>query len=216
MLRHVAGQRRFLPTLAAAVAAAAFAAAPAAPALAATAAKPSAHAARHHHRSARLSAASTQAVGAACSDATLMPSPSNLDRIAAATLCLVNRQRAAQGLSALRADAALDRAAVGHSQDMVAQGYFGHTSPSGSDPLSRMRSVGYVRQSFNVGENIAAATGSYATPAAIVNMWMHSAEHRANILTAGFRDSGMGVAYGAPTIGSGPGATYTQDFGSTS
>jgi uncharacterized protein YkwD len=98
---------------------------------------------------------------------------------------------------------------------MVANDYFGHVSPSGADPLARIRRSGYLGQSgsYAIGENIAAATGSLATPAATVNSWMNSAGHRANILNPAFRDTGLGVAFGVPALLSrAAGGTYTEDF----
>ncbi|MGI8802921.1 MAG: CAP domain-containing protein [Solirubrobacteraceae bacterium] len=181
---------------------------PAAPATAATHAKKSAHAARSHRHSANSASA--------CQDTTLIPTQANVGRVAAATLCLVNQQRTSRGLAAFRSDANLARTATQHSLDMVARNYFGHVSPGGSTPLDRIRSSGYLHanQSFSVGENIAVATGSLGTPAGIVQMWMNSPGHRANILNAAFRDTGMGVAPGAPaSVGRGAGGTYTQDFG---
>jgi uncharacterized protein YkwD len=70
---------------------------------------------------------------------------------------------------------------------------------------------------YNIAENIAAATGSRATPAGAVRLWMRSAGHRANLLDASFRDTGIGVAVGVPAlVGTSRGATYTEDFGTTS
>jgi uncharacterized protein YkwD len=145
-----------------------------------------------------------------------MPAPGNGDRVAAATLCLINQQRTHAGLAALADNAKLDQVARAHSQDMTANLYFDHVSPSGSTPESRMTQVGYIsnRVSWVVGENIAWGTGSLATPASIVDTWMHSPEHRANILDARFRDSGIGVSPAVPeTLVGQAGATYTQDFG---
>ncbi len=192
------------------------AAAPPASSLAAAA--PVAHAARHHHRhqATRHAAAPTASQASSCSDTTLVPAAGNLDRIAAATLCLINDQRSAQGLAPLRADGALAAAASGHSLEMAAQDYFDHVSPGGSDPLARIRRAGYLgrSQNFAIGENIDAATGSLCTPAATVDRWMHSPAHRANILNPAFRDTGVGVAPAAPALlGRGQGATYTEDFG---
>ncbi|MCA1689917.1 MAG: CAP domain-containing protein, partial [Actinobacteria bacterium] len=66
-------------------------------------------------------------------------------------------------------------------------------------------------------ENIAAAGGYLATPAATVKMWMGSPGHRANILDPAFRDTGIGVAPAAPALlTTGPGASYTEDFATTS
>jgi uncharacterized protein YkwD len=159
--------------------------------------------------------AAASASAASCADAHLVPSRTNLSRVAAATLCLINQERTTRGLSRLRSKSDLAVAAAAHSQDMVARGYFDHVSPAGVSPLARIRRAGYLRggSGFSIAENIAAANGD-ATPAAIVSMWMHSAGHRANILNPTYRDTGIGVASGVPSLlGSGPGATYTEDFG---
>jgi uncharacterized protein YkwD len=178
-----------------------------------------AFAARTHHRAVKHSAPVAAAASAPCANAYLVPSAGNLSLVSAATLCLINQQRAAYGLAALKRSSALTSAATAHSRDMVAADYFSHNSPSGADPLSRIRAAGYLRpgHGYSVGENIAAATGSLATPAAIVSSWMSSAGHRTNILSSAFHDTGMGVAAPAPALlGSAPGGTYTEDFGATS
>jgi uncharacterized protein YkwD len=151
-----------------------------------------------------------------CKDSSLVPTAGNIARVVAATLCLINKQRAAHGLASVHTNAALKKAAAAYAKEMVAQSFFGHVSPSGEDLLHRLRAVGYIRpgHGYTIGENIAAASGSGATPAAIVAMWMNSPDHRANILNASFKDSGIGVVAALPgVVGSGPGATYTQDFG---
>lgn len=193
----------------------------AAPAVSAAAAKPTAHVAAHHkatkHAPAHVSASAAST--APCADTTLVPTAENLARVTAATLCLINQQRLVHGEVALRANAPLTSAAVKHSQDMVARNYFDHTGPAGDTMSTRITAAGYLKagHGYTLGENIAAATGSLATPAETVNSWMNSAGHRANILNAAFRDSGIGVAPAAPALlGSGPGATYTQDFGAIS
>ncbi|HUN78959.1 MAG TPA: CAP domain-containing protein [Solirubrobacteraceae bacterium] len=154
----------------------------------------------------------------ACPGATLTPAPGNLEEVRSAVLCLIDRERAAAGESPLRPDAKLQRAAQGHSEEMVAQDYFAHVAPDGSTPTDRMRAAGYIpnsRVGYEVGENIAWGTLWLATPQAIVNAWMASPGHRANILDAGYRDTGIGVAPHAPTsLAEGQaGAIYTQDFG---
>jgi uncharacterized protein YkwD len=154
---------------------------------------------------------------ASCDDTHLVPTRSNSARIEAATLCLVNVQRARHGERALRPNADLARSAAAHSEDMVARNYFDHTSPGGETVLDRIKASSYVpsRAGYTLGENIAMGTMQLATPAAIVESWMKSAGHRANILNAEFRDSGLGVVARAPErYGRGQrGATYTQQFG---
>jgi uncharacterized protein YkwD len=154
---------------------------------------------------------------ATCVNADMIPTSENIPQIAAATLCLINQQRALHREGALRDNADLDAAAAGHSQDMVAGDYFDHVSPTGQTPLNRILASGYVPHGdmYELGENIDLGTYNLATPAAIVADWMNSPPHRANILNSDFVDSGIGVVAQAPAqyAGAQPGATYTQDFG---
>jgi uncharacterized protein YkwD len=161
----------------------------------------------------------TPTAGAAtrCAHADRIPTRATLAQARAATLCLLNRERAGRGLRALRANSKLRSAAAGHSRDMAARDYFAHDTPSGLSVVDRVRRAGYLRnaRSWSVGENIAWGGGSYATPRQIVDMWMHSEGHRANILDGGFREIGIGIAPALPVSGhgAGRGATYTTDFG---
>jgi len=148
-----------------------------------------------------------------CGNASMRPRHSNIGQIAQITLCLINRQRAAHGLRPLRDNGRLDDIARAHSSDMVRHRYFSHYTLSGVSPFQRILGSGYGsgHSVCTMGENIAAATGSSATPAGIVNLWMNSPDHRANILNGSYRDSGMGVAFGFPGHPN-AGATYTEDF----
>lgn len=158
-----------------------------------------------------------RADGGNCPDAYLVPAPDNLSRVDAATLCLIDVQRARAGRPSLSESSKLVRAATAHSQDMTARGYFDHVSPDGGSVLSRLLAVGFVHPAagYDIGENIAWATGQDATPASVVDMWMHSPEHRSNILHSQYRQSGVGVSPGVPDSSAAgqPGATYTADFG---
>jgi uncharacterized protein YkwD len=155
---------------------------------------------------------------AACAGADAMPSAANAAKVRNATLCLLNRQRHAHGLSGLRGNRKLRSAATDYSKLMVRLHFFDHVSPTGSTLRSRVESTHYLdgARSWSIGENIAWGTGSFATPRSIVRSWMHSPGHRANILNGGFRDIGIGIAPGAPVHMNGAtgGATYTTDFGS--
>jgi uncharacterized protein YkwD len=155
--------------------------------------------------------------GAACPDVDLMPAVENLPAIAAATVCLVNGERADAGVPPLAANAKLDVASLGHSQDMVTKSYFAHASQDGSDVADRVRGTGYIPSNgeWTVGENLAWGTGTLATPGAIVQAWMNSQGHRENILRAGFKEAGLGIALGNPRTSDGQGATYTMNFGAT-
>lgn len=101
---------------------------------------------------------------------------------------IVNAQRAANGLSAVRNDARLARAAQAHAEDMVAQGYFSHTGANGSRFSQRARAAGYT---CAAAENIASGQKTSAT---VMEDWMNSAGHRRNILLSDARDIGIGRA----------------------
>jgi uncharacterized protein YkwD len=119
-------------------------------------------------------------------------------------LVLVNQQRSTAGCHALREDTRLDSAAFGHSKDMADNHYFSHVGRYGSTFVDREAAAGYPRNSAG-GENIAEG---YPTATAVMNAWMHSPGHRANILDCSFKAIGLGVAHDSS------GAAYwTQDFG---
>jgi uncharacterized protein YkwD len=149
---------------------------------------------------------------AACASTSANPSSSNMGAMSAAILCLLNGERAAKGLPALHANGKLAKAAKGWAKTMVARRFFAHESGS-STLLSRVKKTGYVKGSWSIGENIAWGSGVLATPRSIVNGWMHSPGHKANILHGAFRDIGIGIKLGAPGAGLSGGATYVTDFG---
>jgi uncharacterized protein YkwD len=153
------------------------------------------------------------AAASACHGGRLPVEPHHLKRASKATLCLLNRVRTHHGLHRLHGNADLRHAATHHSRHMVRQHFFEHTAPNGSTMVARVRASGYLRAGifWTVGENLGWGQGALGTPRAMLRAWMHSPPHRANILTPGFRDIGIGVVAGAPFGGSG--ATYTTDFG---
>lgn len=100
---------------------------------------------------------------------------------------LVNVQRTQNGLKPLTANWELSRVARYKSQDMVDNRYFSHTSPTYGTPFQMIRNFGL---SFRTaGENIAYGQ---RTPQAVVNAWMNSSGHRANILNASYTQIGVG------------------------
>lgn len=135
--------------------------------------------------------------------------------LANSALCLINQQRTAHGLKPLKLNRRLSKAASAHARDMNARGYFSHDTEGGGTFVDRIRKAGYVPpQSFpSLGEDLAWGSGTLGTPQAIVEGWMNSPEHRANILCPKFHDAGMGVAFGDPGAGE-DGVTYALDFGS--
>lgn len=100
---------------------------------------------------------------------------------------LVNAERAKEGLAPLTLDWELSRVARYKSQDMHDRGYFSHQSPTYGSPFEMMRAFGLRYRT--AGENIARG---YASAAQVVNAWMNSSGHRANIMNAGFTKIGVG------------------------
>jgi uncharacterized protein YkwD len=161
--------------------------------------------------------ASSTASSWPCRGALDIPNAGNLAEVESATLCLVNAVRAHFGVRPLADNAALHSVAVSHSRDMVASDYFDHTSPSGTSQLDLVRSSGYLAGAgtWTVGENLGYGTQELSTPAAMVIAWFFSAEHRANMLSSDYRDTGIGVVAAAPASETTdrPAATYTEEFG---
>ncbi len=162
-------------------------------------------------------AAPSSALADDCAGADLQPTDANVAQVAQATLCLLNVQRGAAGLAPLSEQAQLDQASTAYSQLMVKQGFFAHVTPDGKQLTDRLTDAGYLGQpgSWVVGENIAWGESYLATPREIMKAWMNSAGHKANILSADYREVGLGIATGVPTSSNG-GATYTTDFGNRS
>jgi uncharacterized protein YkwD len=152
-----------------------------------------------------------------CTDAGMYPSAKDIRLVRAATLCLVNRERARHGEPALHWNERLVRAAQAHTESMAFGAYFEHVGPRGETPLMRMRRTGYIYSShigFEVGENIAWGSLWLGTPRAVVASWMSSPGHRANILDARYRDTGIGISPHTEALAHGQsGGIYTQDFG---
>lgn len=123
----------------------------------------------------------------------------------AAVRCLVNRHRARAGLRPLRYDRRARITAERHTRDMVRRQYFAHTSPGGSTVADRARRTGM--RTKRIGENIAVG---HRTPASVVHRWMRSSDHRANILSGGFTELGVGASRRGTRGVSGP--TWTQVF----
>jgi uncharacterized protein YkwD len=104
-------------------------------------------------------------------------------------LSAMNTVRLAHGLQPLRADFRLERAARGHSSRMLRTGSFSHGAFA-----TRIRRVGV--RSPRIGENLAWSTGALTAARAIVDMWLASPEHRANLLHPGYRLVGVGALRG--------------------
>lgn len=149
-----------------------------------------------------------------CAGADTVPAADNVAAINQVTLCLLNEQRAAAGVAALTQNPALANASAAYSQRMVAEGFFSHQSPDGGVLVQRLTSARYLNggEDWVVGENIGWGQGPLSTPRSMVNAWMNSPGHRSNVLSADYREIGLGLALGTPSDRSW-GATYTTDFG---
>ena len=169
-------------------------------------------------RSARtlLLAIAALAVGAtpasaSCPGADAQPSAATIAQAQQSTLCLLNERRAQQGLGPLGRDGLLESASTAFSHRMVAERFFSHTSPDGGTLRNRLAAYVAGLSGWAIGENLAWGTAGSSTPGSIVEMWMKSSGHRANILSSRYQAIGIGIAPGNPSGGGG--ATYTTDFG---
>ncbi len=155
----------------------------------------------------------------ACPAANATPASATKRQILRATLCALNTERAHYGLRRLTLNKRLSRAARRHARDMARRNYFSHDTLGGGSFVDRIRREGYLRDAnrWVVGENLGWGTKNKSRPRSIMEMWMNSPGHRANILNASFREVGIGLAYDAP-IASGvqPACTWATDFGARS
>jgi uncharacterized protein YkwD len=149
-----------------------------------------------------------------CTNTDVVPTPETIEVVRGAILCLHNQIRAQNGLPLLKDNAKLRKAAIGHSSTMVSQGFFDHTSPDGDTFVDRIIGAGYTKRNdgWTLGENLAWGTGDLSTAQGVMNAWMNSAGHKANILKKAYREVGIGIKLGVPTD-NGVGATITADFG---
>ncbi|WP_017594641.1 CAP domain-containing protein [Nocardiopsis potens] len=112
-------------------------------------------------------------------------------------VALVNEERAEAGCGPVGVDSRLTAASEKHSRDMADRDYMSHHTPEGIGPGERAQEAGYSAWG---GENVAAG---YSSPEAVMEGWMNSEGHRANILNCDFVSIGVGEAD----------AHWTQNFG---
>jgi uncharacterized protein YkwD len=106
-----------------------------------------------------------------------------------ALLCLASQARARAHRGSLRGATALKRSAAIKAETIARCGTFTHT-PCGNPMTVAMRRTGYARGCFTVGENLAWVTVG-VTPRQVLKAWLASPAHRANLLSARFRDTGV-------------------------
>lgn len=102
-----------------------------------------------------------------------------------------NKERQKLGLSPLKENSSLDKAALAKSQNMFGENYWAHFSPSGKDPWSFIKASGY--HFSYAGENLAK---NFYTPSEVVAAWMASSSHRENILNPHYQEIGIAVSEG--------------------
>ncbi|MFF2224586.1 CAP domain-containing protein [Streptomyces globisporus] len=130
------------------------------------------------------------------------PSPSPTDASARSeVLALVNQERAKVGCSPLSTSAPLTSLAQNFSEDMAARGFFDHTDPDGDTPWDRAAQAGVQGLA---AENIARGQ---ADAQAVMEGWMNSEGHRANILNCDYKTIGIGIHEGSG------GPWWVQNFG---
>ncbi len=114
----------------------------------------------------------------------------------------MNAERKKQNLSALNVESHLQAAAQEHAEDMANRNYFAHETPEGTTPTQQIKNAGYpLTGKWATGQNIAKGQ---ETAEEVMQDWMNSSGHRANILSSKFKDLGVGFYQNH----------WVQDFGS--
>jgi hypothetical protein len=112
---------------------------------------------------------------------------------------ITNQERNSIGLGELKTNEALRKAAQAKADDMAKKGYFAHQSPDGKTPWYWIDQTGYTY--IAAGENLAI---NFDYSKDVVNAWMNSPTHRANIVKAKYQEIGIGIAegfyQGRPTV----------------
>jgi uncharacterized protein YkwD len=158
-----------------------------------------------------LAAIGPLASAGACVGEAKAPSRFSEQMARAAVICLVNERRGNAGLGPLTENGSLNNSAQGHAVWMAKRNRYEH-----GNSLRRIRATGYLAgaSTWTVGEALGWGFGRTGSPKHIVSEWMHSPDHRRDLL-GGFHDIGVGVTKGAPFAHFGHNtATYTVDLGS--
>ncbi|MDB5169649.1 MAG: hypothetical protein JWN82_45 [Candidatus Saccharibacteria bacterium] len=127
---------------------------------------------------------------------TVLGEHTNLTQQALLDSTNVDRQNSQRGTLSLNDQ--LQQAAQSKADDMVTQNYWSHSSPDGEKPWKFITAAGFQYQT--AGENLAYGFDSASS---VTNAWMHSDEHRANMLDTSFSEVGFGVAQSANYLGHG-------------
>ena len=108
-----------------------------------------------------------------------------------AIISLTNNERTALGLNALNTDSRLAAAALAKANNMLSEQYWDHFGPNGETPWQFIRAEGY--NYVYAGENLAKG---FQTAEGVVEAWMASPTHKANIVSVNYKDIGVAVVQG--------------------
>jgi uncharacterized protein YkwD len=159
-------------------------------------------------------AAPAQAGG--CTGANAQTARLSTGQLESAVVCLINEEREAANQRPVRSNGSLHQAGLAHSEEMVSEGYFEHTSPAGVSFIDRILATPYLRgaRRWLLGENLIWGRGSASSARRLVQGWMESPPHRANLLRGRFREVGIGAVRGTPSDASDSSAvTVSAEFG---
>lgn len=160
--------------------------------------------------------AASSASATSCSNTEVQVTGMSQDQMENSITCLINEERTSFGLGPVQPNGALRNAALSHSDEMVAQQYFEHTSPQGVTFIDRIEATGYMRgaRSWIVGENLVWGSGPLSTPQSLVTAWMNSPPHRENLLKPRFNEIGVAAVDGTPETDVGDlGVTVSSEYG---
>ena len=163
-----------------------------------------------------LAAGSSTASATSCPNTDVQVTGLDETQMESSILCLINEDRTSYGLQPVSPNASLRQAALSHSNDMVDNGYFEHTSPTGVTFIDRIQATGYMKpaRTWVVGENLVWGTGPLSTPNALVTAWMNSPPHRENLLRPSFREIGIAAVPGTPESQTDmTGVTVSSEYG---
>lgn len=163
-------------------------------------------------------ASASSAAATNCPNTDVQVSGLSQDQMESSITCLINENRTSFGLRPVQANSDLRRAALSHSNEMIDESYFEHTSPAGMTFIQRIQQTGYMRgvRSWVVGENLVWGTEELSTPQSLVTAWMNSPPHRENLLRARFREIGVAAVVGTPEPGGQAdptGVTVSSEYG---
>jgi hypothetical protein len=118
-----------------------------------------------------------------------------------------NTDRSANKVSSLSLNSTLDGVATQKADEMVSENFWSHISPSGQTPVDLLAASGY--NFSEAGENLAYGFSNAPT---VIQAWMNSPDHRANMLNGSYSQVGFGVAESKNYLGRGPAVVVVAEY----